>query len=337
MQRVFREGEYMKKALIYIVIGIAIWAIVFSFIFFRKNDANRNPDLDNMITVISTTSIIFDVVNNIAEDKVNHISLVDYGVDPHSYQPTSKDMIQVSNADIIFVNGFNLEENLINTITNSTQLIPIELSFGIDPIHFDEEDEGHVHEGSLEHEEGDIDPHTWMSPLSVIVWVENIVIALSEVDPENSQYYRTNGEKYIDKLLELDQYAKSKFNSIEIENRLLITDHNLFGYFARDYGFRVIGSIIPGFSSVSEASSKEILYLVETIDSELIPAIFISSTASENVSRLGESIKEELDSELKILPLLTGSLATPGNIGSDYLSFAKYNIDTIYFGLTGEK
>jgi ABC-type Zn uptake system ZnuABC Zn-binding protein ZnuA len=173
-----------------------------------------------------------------------------------------------------------------------------------------------------------------MSPLNVIKWVETITEQLIRISPENSDYFKTNSKSYIQELNNLHNDILQKLSAIEIEKRVMVTDHDSFRYFARDYQFTVTGTIIPGFSSNNETSAKALSELITIIEKEKTPAIFIGETAGNDIIKLSENIRKESGSTIKIIPLKTGTLDPPGNGQDTYIQFMTYNVDQIIKGLS---
>lgn len=287
------------------------------------------------LSIVATTNMVTDVVQQIAGDRIDIYGLIPQGQDPHGYELTPRDMARVEKADLIFVNGFDLEENLLTALENVAQGRIVALSASIEPIQFEEEDH---HEGEEDHHEGeehhhDVDPHTWMSLINVISWTEVAQEALTEIDPSGKDYYALQADEYREQLLALHKEATRRFAPIPEEKRVLIVDHNVFEHLARDYDFHILGALIPGFSSNAEPSPAELAGLVEEIEEYSVPAVFMGNTASDGIRRLGEVLKKELDSSVKVIPLLTGSLAPMGEPGDSYLDFFRYNMEQIIEGL----
>lgn len=207
-----------------------------------------------------------------------------------------------------------------------------ESDHGQESDHTDANNETHS-DGHHDHQHGN--PHTWFSPLNAMIWVENIRYALSSADPANAEGYRNNAEAYLNALGQLDREMQSRFSSIPEGRRNLVVDHASLGYFARDYGFRILGSVIPNTTDQAEPSSRDIARLVQTIREHDVPAIFIGGTASRGLQNLVDAVAREVGRDLPVLTLLTGSLAASGQAGDTYLEFMKFNTEQIVQGLTG--
>lgn len=284
-----------------------------------------------MLRIVATTNIIADVVQNIAGDRAEVTGLIPAGQDPHGYEPGPKQVGAVEKAHIVFVNGFDLEEQILDIVENTAQGMIVEVSSGVDPLTHEEADaveSGHDHEGA--------DPHTWMSLRNVKIWAVNIEKALSAADPANSVYYKSRAEKYASELDSLETQVTAEFNSILPERRLIITDHEVFGYLARDYGFTIIGTIFPSLSTNSEASAKHLGDLADLLKSRDVNAIFIGESSGDAVNKLADALSEESGRKVKIISILTGSLSKKGTEGDTYLGFFRYNAEKITEGLKTE-
>jgi ABC-type Zn uptake system ZnuABC Zn-binding protein ZnuA len=275
------------------------------------------------LRVVATTGIIGDVVGNVGGKAIDLTVLIGVGQDPHSYQPTPQALAAIEDADIVFVNGLDLEEVLMETVNNTATGPIVPVSAGIEPLAFS--DHEHEHTGG--------DPHFWMAPRNVIVWTDNIEHVLSEADPANSELYAANADAYRAALEEVDAYAREQIASIPEARRKLVTDHDNLGYFANAYGFKVIGTVIPGTSTTAGASAGDVAALVDVIRAEDVPAIFVGTSASRGVQDLAATLADEVGGEVRVLPLLTGSLAPAGQPGDTYLGLIRFDVDQIVKGL----
>lgn len=276
------------------------------------------------LKVVATTSIIGDVVSKIGGEAIDLTVLMDIGQDPHSYEAAPRALVAIEDAHIIFVNGLDLEEVLMASIENIATGVIVPVSAGIEPLELAGDE--HNHSGG--------DPHFWVDPNNVIVWVENIERVLAEADPANHEIYQANAEAYTAELEELDNYIREQVALIPEANRKLVTDHGLFSYFADEYGFEIVGMVTPSFSTTAGASASDVANLVELIEEEDVPALFIGTTASQGLQNLAEAISDEVGEQVKVLPLLTGSLAPEGEPGDTYLGYMRFNIDQMVTGLS---
>lgn len=207
--------------------------------------------------------------------------------------------------------------------------------------HEDHEHEGeethaeHGNEGSHEggHAHGEHDPHVWQDPNNAVVMVENVRDALIGADPDNEDAYQQNAEEYIGQLEDLDAEVRDQVEAIPEENRKLVTGHQVFAYFAEEYGFEIPGTAISSLTTeASDPSAGEIAELSDEIQEENVPAIFPEkfTTDEQIMERLANESGVELAS-----PLFTGILAEEGEEGDTYVGMMSYNAQTMADALGG--
>lgn len=269
---------------------------------------------DNRLNIVATTTIIADVLHQVGGELINIEILLPPGTDPHSFSPTPQDMTKIAHADILFMNGLGLEtflESYLETTGENVHIV--EVSSGIDVI---------IPTGADLHDE--VDPHTWTDPNNVSIWVTNIAAALSDYDPGNAQSYQQAAKLYQAQLDDLDFWIRSQVDQIPIENRRIVTDHESLAYFARRYGFELIGTIIPSTSTLSEPSAEQMALLEDLIIEQNVKAIFVDSTINPN---LAERIANDNNIDIKLI--YSGSLTEPGGNAGTYLDYMRYNVLTI--------
>jgi ABC-type Zn uptake system ZnuABC Zn-binding protein ZnuA len=311
------------------------------------------------LKVVATTSLVGDAVRRVAGDAVDLTVMLPIGTDTHSYEPTPQDVVAVAEADVVFMNGFGLEEFMERLIENAGgEPNVVSVSEGITSIAFEGEHDEHSEGEHDEHAEGtaeaegehaegehdehaegtaeaegehaeehahaDGDPHVWFDPLNVATWARNIEQTLSELDAANAATYKANADVYEAELQSLDESIKSQFEQILEANRKLVTDHDTFGYLAERYGFELVGAVIPSFSSVAEPSPQELAELQEAVQQYNVPAIFISNEVSSSVT---QRVAEDTGAELVFV--YVESLSEEGGPADDYISFMQYNTSAI--------
>ncbi len=272
---------------------------------------------DGKLLVVATTSLVGNVVHNIGGDRVTVEVLLPLGSDPHSFSPTPRDASKIADADIIFANGAGLEDflkPLLESVGESSKVV--EVSAGITLRSLIDEDAGSTKPGD--------DPHTWMDPNNVILWVDHIVQSLGEKDPGNASFYERNGKRYQDELSKLDSWIKSEVTLIPDQNRKLVTDHLVFGYFSDRYHFTQVGAIIPGFSSLAEPSAQDIAQIEDEISKMGVKAVFINVGQNANLAQRIAS-----DTHTQIVFLYMHSLSAPGGAADNYLDFMRYDVAKI--------
>lgn len=288
---------------------------------------------DRPLQVIATTSVIGDVVSQVGGEAIQLTTLIPPGQDAHSYEPATRDLAAAAEADVIFVNGWKLEERLVDNLENVAEgasLVPV--SANIAPLAVGEQghEEGANHED--DHSHNGSDPHVWFSIHNVEQWVANIERTLSVLDPANAEVYARNAAAYLAQLEELATYADAQLATIPAEKRVLVTNHDSFAYFARDYGFELLGSVIPGTSTLAEPSANELARLVQLMREHGVCTIFTETSVSDS---LAQTVAAELThcEQLQVLPLYTGAIGPAGSGADSYIGMFRANVDTIVQGL----
>jgi ABC-type Zn uptake system ZnuABC Zn-binding protein ZnuA len=287
------------------------------------------------LRVVATTGILGDVVHNVAGDLVALTTLIGPNQDPHTYEPTPKDVAVIERADVVFINGLGLEEGLASTIDAAVgKGTPVvSASAGIQPRQLDQSTPSRNNTSVATpaagrgHAAGD--PHVWMDPENVKVWTDNLERSLSALDPGNAAAYGLNAAAYSRKLDELDAYIRGQVALIPSDRRKLVTDHEALGYFADRYGFQIVGAVIPSVSTSAEPSAGELAALIDKIRTEKVPAVFIGTTANPKLADLVAR-----DTGATVLPLYTGEMGPPGSGADSYIGMMRADIDTIVKGLT---
>ena len=264
------------------------------------------------VNVIATISIIGDVVKNVAGDSVKLVTLVGPDGDAHEYEPIPADSVNIAKADIIFENGLHLEHWLDKLYEASgSKAKRIVVSQGVSPRIFEDNP-------------SENDPHAWQDVTNVILYTKNVRNALDALDPANKDLYNANAQNYIQKLQALDTWVKEQVALIPVDKRKLVTNHDALGYFARRYGFQIIGAVIPSATTeAADPSAKEITDLLGIIKANGVHAIFSENMANP---KLAETLAKEAG--VAVGPeLYTDALGPVGSDGETYLKMIKYNVD----------
>ena len=189
------------------------------------------------------------------------------------------------------------------------------------------EEEGHGHEEEGDdhgHGHGELDPHFWFDPIRVQQAVNSIAARLSGLDPDGQTYYRDNAQAYNGQLEELHTWIETEVEQLPEEDRLLVTSHDSFQYFAQRYHFTVVGAILP-VTTDAEPSAQDLAELIETIEHAGATAVFAEKSHS---NRMAQQIADETGAQL-VGGLYTGSLGQPGGEAGNYVDFMRYNVTTI--------
>lgn len=290
------------------LLSIVLFAALFSSC---ARQAASNPGTAVPV-ILASTSFLADITRNIAGDRVTVDALLPAGSDPHSYQPTPQDVARISESKLLLINGADYEHFLEALLENTGgERTVIEASAGISP----------RTDAALEN---GMDPHLWLDPNNVIVYVENIRDALTHFDPEGEAVYRSNADRYTAELKDLDNWIVSQVDQIPADRRLLVTNHEAFGYFAERYGFTVVGTVIESFSSDASPSAQQLAALIDQIRSSGAPAIFLD--ASDN-TMLARQIASETD--VKVVTNLYLESLTDGAPAPTYIDMMKHNVTQI--------
>ena len=274
------------------------------------------------LRVVATTSLVADVLAQVGADRIEATVLMPPGTDPHSFEPTPRDVVAVAGAHVIFVSGAGLEAFLQRLLDSAGEGVPaVPLSYGVELLQARDTDE---HEGQEDEDHDGADPHTWFDPNNVIIWAHNVEHALASLDPAGAASYAANAKAYEATLRDLDAWISKEILRIPEGRRKLVTDHASFTYFASRYGFQQTGAVFPGYSTLSEPSAQDIARLEDAIQEHQVPAVFVGLTVSPD---LAERIAA--DTGARIVRLYTGSLSESGGPADSYLALMRYDVAAI--------
>ena len=266
--------------------------------------------------VLTSATFLADITRNVAGERLTVESLLPAGADPHSYQPTPRDVAKIVQSKLLIINGAEYEHFLEPLLENAEgERDVIEASAGLNP----------VTEAGNEH---GVDPHLWLDPNNVVTYVENIREALTHFDPDGAALYKSNADAYMAQLTDLDVWIKEQVSQIAPEKRLLVTNHEALGYFADRYGFTVIGAIVPGVSSDASASAKQMAALIDQIKASGASALFLDE--AENPA-LAQQIADETG--VKVIEDLHLESLTDGPPAATYIDMMKHNVTQIVVAL----
>lgn len=276
------------------------------------------------LKLVATTSIVADVVAHVGGDRIDLAVMIPQGADPHSYEPSPRDLAAVAEAHLLFASGLDLEEFLEGLLESAgAQDRCLYLSHEISPRSM-EEGEDHEGEGQGDHQHEGADPHVWTDPNNVILWVDAIQEALISLDPDNASAYQANAEAYRAELEALDAWIREQVAGIPQENRRIVTDHSFLGYLADAYGLEQVGAIIPSYSTLAETSAGELAELEDSIRELGVRAVFVGNTVNPS---LAETVAQ--DTGVQLIPLYTGSLSQEGGEADTYIAYMRYNVEAI--------
>ncbi|WP_202412547.1 metal ABC transporter solute-binding protein, Zn/Mn family [Halobacillus litoralis] len=288
-------------------------------------EANGNTEQeDGKVQVVTTYSIVYDIVKNIGGEQVDIHSLAPIGSNPHEYDPLPEDVKKATDADAVFYNGLNLEagnawfNKLMETAGKDGEDAPVFLmSDGVEAMYL-----------TSEGNEGEEDPHAWLDIRNGIKYAENARDGLIKIDPENKEIYEKNAEEYIAELKALHDKAVEQFNEIPKEERVLVTSEGAFKYFSDAYGFQA--EYIWEINQENQGTPDQITRIVDIIKDKEITGLFLETSIDP---RSMEAVSNETDVPI-MGDVFTDSLAEPGEEGDTYISMMESNINTIKDGLS---
>lgn len=293
---------------------------------------SADPQAGGSVSVVVTTTTLGDVTNDIvlcAGGKVE--VLMPNGVDTHDFSASSDQVASMISADLVVVNGLGLESGLTDSLANATSdsanvfevaplLDPIELGAG-----------AHSDEGHTENDDhGTLDPHFWFDMNRMATAAELIGAELTTVTGDEA--YTTCAQTTATQIRAAEGEVRTLLESVPVDQRILVTDHEALGYLADVYGYEIAGTVIPAGTTMAEASSADLAALVQTIKTEGITAIF-SNTSSPTA--LAEAVAAESGTDIRVIPLYVESLGAPGSPAATYIDMMRTNAQLIVDGLRG--
>jgi iron/zinc/copper transport system substrate-binding protein len=267
------------------------------------------------LLIVTSFSILADIIQNVTGERGHVDYIVPIGDDPHEYEPVPSDFRKISQADVFYLNGFDLEEWLERLASSTTTTPIVEIAEGITPIP--------VSEGSTEP-----DPHAWLSVEYVKLYVQHILADLIERDPEGESYYQQQAAAYLTELDSLNEWILTQTQRIPEENRVIVLSENAFKYFGLSYGFETLG--IWELNSHEEGTPRQIERLVNLVKDRKIPALFVESTIDRRYME-AVSISTGVPIAGKIY---TDALGPAGSGAETYIEMIRHNVNTIVEGLS---
>ncbi|HQV93894.1 MAG TPA: zinc ABC transporter substrate-binding protein [Anaerolineales bacterium] len=276
-----------------------------------RNSASSSPSetgspapAEPQLEALATTSMLADIAQHVAGKRAHIESILPVGADPHSYQHTPQDVAKVTSSKLLIVNGAGYERFLNALLENAGgEMEIVTASAGL----------------ASGLEAGD--PHFWLDPNNVIVYVENIREGLTHLDPAGAAEFKSNADAYVAEVQALDAWIVEQVKQIPAGRKLLITNHESLGYFAKRFGFTVVGSALESFSSDASPSAQQMATLIDEIKASNAPAIFLD--AGDNPI-LAEQIADETG--VRVVADLHLESLTDGPPASTYIDMMKYNV-----------
>ncbi|MFM8413465.1 MAG: metal ABC transporter solute-binding protein, Zn/Mn family [Planctomycetota bacterium] len=271
--------------------------------------------------VVATTTIVADLVRQVAGDRVHVDCLLAAGIDPHSYKATPRDAERLLEADLVVASGLHLEGRLAALLERLGERVPLLAVADRLP-----------KSQLLEADAGIPDPHVWFDAGLWSLAPAEVARALAGIDPAGGEHYRARAEAYSARLTSLDAVIRKRIASIPEPRRVLVTAHDAFRYFGRAYGIEVVG--VQGTNTTAEAGLGDINRLVALVVDRKIPAVFVeTSVADRNVAALVEGAAARGQPLVLGGRLYSDSLGGPGTDAATLEGALLANVETIVVAL----
>jgi ABC-type Zn uptake system ZnuABC Zn-binding protein ZnuA len=308
---------------------ILLWVVLASTLYVAacgRQEEKPRAAAEKKLNVVTTVAPITSIVENVGGDKINLTGIIPEGIDSHTFEPIPSDAKFLSQADLVIVNGLDLEIPTVKLAEANLKKGASILSLG--PKTLKESD--YVYDFSFPKEKGHPNPHLWLNPEYAMTYATIVRDELIRLDPANKSTYDQNSAAFLKKLEALDQAIKEAVKTIPQNNRRLLTYHDSWPYFARRYGFQVIGAAQP--SDFSDPSPREVARLIEQIRKEKVPALFgsevfpspvLEQIARETKSRYIDKLRDDA------LP------GKPGEVQHSYIGMMLENLTIMFEALGG--
>ncbi|MEV6426289.1 zinc ABC transporter substrate-binding protein AztC [Nocardia sp. NPDC051463] len=273
--------------------------------------------------IVVTTNILGDLTRAIVGDAAEVTVLMPADADPHSFAISAKQSALLDRAALVVHNGLGLEEGVIRNVAAAENAgVPtVAVADHLDPLSYASDESA-----------SSADPHFWTDPKRTRKAVEVISAEIIEhVGGIDAAVLRTRTDRYLAEIDQLDRWMTERFATIPVERRQLVTDHHVFGYLADRFGFRVVGAVIPGGTTLASPSSSDLKGLADAIRAAGVPAIFVGSSQPDRLARV---LAEQAGVHVQVIGLYTESLTEPGAGAGAYLEMMRINTEAIARGLT---
>lgn len=337
-----------RRALLALVVPLALAAC--------GSDDQAGSGSGDLPTIVVTTNILGDVVGELVGDAAVVLTIMPVGTDPHEFQPSAREVQQIRDADALIVNGAGFEQGLVDVIDAATAdgvptfeaisaVSTLTLVDGHDHADDDtpasaDEDAGDEETGHEESDHGDedsgdekardedsaVDPHFFTDPSRMIQAGEGISAFLAtELESLDDDALSVSSAEYLSALAAADADAESILAAIPPEGRVLVTNHEVLGYFADRYGFDVVGAVVPSGSTADAVSVADLADLAAVIRAAGVPAIFADTSSPD---RLADTLASEVG-DIEVVELFTESLGEDDSPAATYLEMVATNAQRV--------
>lgn len=268
-------------------------------------------------SIVVTTSMLGDVVSSMVGDAAEVTTIMAPGASPHDFQASARQAQAMREADLLVVNGADFEEGLLDVIDAAADdgVAVYRATSAVDTLEFGDEDGG-----------SGVDPHFFTDPARMAVAAQGILDAVVEEVPAlDTEDVRATADAYIRELEALDAEVEGILEVIPADDRILVTNHEVFGHFADRYDFEVVGTVIPGGTTAEGASAEGLAVLVRVIEGAGVPAIFADTSSPDQLAR---TLANEVG-DVEVVELYSESLGEAGSGAGTYLEMMRTNAKRI--------
>jgi zinc/manganese transport system substrate-binding protein len=286
--------------------------------------------------VIATTTILGDLVRQVAGDSVDVEVLMPPGADPHEFEASVAQAARIRSADLVVANGLGLEERLEGTLdaASGDGVTVYEVGPELDPQPMEEESEVHLETSGADEadDHGQFDPHVWLDPDRMAMAAGLVAAQLAAATGLDAAPFEERASAYAAKAVAAGREADAILAAVPADQRLLVTNHDALGYFARRFNLTILGTVIPGGSTLAEPSATDISTLADALQATDVKAVFSENTVSP---RLIEAVATEVGRNIVVVELFTDSLGEPGSGADTYAGLITTDAALVANGLLG--
>ena len=301
------------------------------------------------VQVVATTTVLGSVASQIvtcANPESTVTTLMPIGADPHDFAASSEQVAEMVTADVVIANGLGLESGLKDALENAATdgALVIEIAGRVDPIPFvehvgdhahgdeakddhahSEDDHAHTEEKADDHghDHGSEDPHFWLDMNRMATAAQ---IIGDELATNGGSAYADCGAQVAEEIRAAEAEVRALLESVPMDKRVLVTDHEALGYLAEAYGYEIAGTVIPAGTTLAEPSSADLAELVEVMQAEGVTVIFANTA---NPTALSEAVAAEVGGDVEVVSLFVESVGEPGSGAEDYISMMRTNAELI--------
>jgi zinc/manganese transport system substrate-binding protein/manganese/iron transport system substrate-binding protein len=259
---------------------------------------------DGRLKVVATTTQIGDFARNVGGDRISLTVLVKPNQDAHDFAPQPSQVRALEEADLVLRHGLGLDGYVDKIVKHAGRVVAV--TEGID-----------VRAGSSDQEPED--PHVWFSVANAKTMVEDVRDAFSQADAPNASFYAENAAAYLKRLDQLDGELRAEVAQVPSSCRKIVTNHDFLAYYAADYGFEIVGSVIPATSTEAQASASDVADIVRKVKAAGVPAIFAESSVNPDLIR-----QVGREANVKVVDdLYSDSLGAKSSDGGTYIDMMK--------------